>query len=127
MVNDKVSSDLGQRDEGVLQCIALHPSFSAHKIGERYNLSAKAVLDSVDKLMNKGLVRQLPEDEQGDFVWRVTDLGRLRLLRLADVMSFEIREAELRGHGSKSLESLRNKKKCFEKAYIQSEEVFGGE
>jgi len=125
-VKDRVTTDLGQTAEAVFEVIALNPDEPASKIQERYNLSTEKLLDVTNELESKGFVVPVknPDEEETDAVWRVTELGRLQLLKWVQVMRFDVMEAKLRNQPESVVERLEEKKTAFENAYRQCKVMF---
>lgn len=128
-VEKRVTTDLGQTEEAVFEVIALNPDATIEQIREKYNLSKNRVLEASDNLQLKGFVEAVDEDEHNDCVWKVSELGRLMLLKYVEVMRFDIMEAKLRGQPRQEVERLEDKKEGFETAYKQCKMLFetGGE
>lgn len=123
-VDDRITTDLEQTEEAVFEVIALNPDASLEEIRERYSLSVNRVVEVTDSLRAKGLVTALEEDEFNDCVWKVTELGRLMLMKYVQVMRFDVMEAELRGQPESQVERLREKKAMFETAARQCKVLF---
>lgn len=123
-VEDRVTTDLKQTEEAVFEVIALNPSEPATKIQEKYNLSQEKLNEAINNLIQKGFVELIPEDEQNNLVWEITELGRLMLLKYVEVMRFEIMEAKLRGQAEQQVEQLERKKKAFKNAYKQCKALY---
>jgi DNA-binding PadR family transcriptional regulator len=130
-VEKRVTTDLEQTEEAVFEVIALNPDAAIEGIREKYGLSKNRVLEATDNLQRKGFVEAVSEDEHNDCVWKVTELGRLMLLKYVQVMRFDIMEAKLRGQSRSQVEKLEEKKEAFETAYRQCKMLFekenGGE
>lgn len=123
-VEERVTKDLEQTEEAVFEVIALNPSEPATQIKKKYNLSQKKLNQSINSLIQKGFVEMVPEEEQNELVWEVTELGRLMLLKYVEVMRFEIMEAKLRDQPQKQVEDLERKKKAFKNAYKQCKALY---
>jgi len=123
-VDDRITTDLEQIEEAVFEVIALNPDASLEEIRERYSLSVNRVVEVTDSLQSKGLVTALGDDEFDDCVWKVTELGRLMLMKYVQVMRFDVMEAELRGQPESQVERLREKKAMFEMAGRQCKVLF---
>jgi len=93
-VKDRVTTDLSKEAEAVFEVIALNPDESAASIG----FTTEKLLDLTNELESKGFVSPVEDvdSEETDAVWRVTELGRLQLLKWVQVMRFDIMEAKLR-------------------------------
>jgi len=125
-VEDRVTTDLGQTEEAVFEVIALNPDAGIEEIREKYGLSQSRVLEVTDSLQRRGFVRQVSEDEFNDCVWEVTELGRMLLLKMVQVMRFDLMEAKLRGQRVPDVDALESKKSAFENAYRQCKMLFEG-
>lgn len=123
-VEERVTTDLGQTEEAVFEVIALNPDLSIEEIRDKYGLSPERVLEVTDSLQHSGYVRALDEDEFNDCVWEVTDLGRMLLLKMIEIMRFHLMEAKLRGQELPDVEALKDKKQAFETAYRQCKMLF---
>jgi len=123
-VDDRITTDLEQTEEAVFEVIALNPDASLEEIRERYSLSVNRVVEVTDSLQSKGLVTALGDDEFDGCVWKVTELGRLMLMKYVQVMRFDVMEAELRGQPESQVERLREKKAMFETAGRQCKVLF---
>lgn len=126
-VENRVTSDLGKTEEAVFEVIALNPDTGIEGIREKYGLAPEHVLSVTDGLQSRGLVRQVGEDEFGDCVWEVTELGRVYLLKFVNVMRFDVMEAKLRGQSRKQVSDLERKREAFENAYRQCKALFEDE
>jgi len=128
-LEDRVTTDLGQTEEAVFEVIALNPDATAAEIKDKYNMRSSRVLEVTDSLVEKGFVEPVEGSELQDCVWRVTELGRLQLLKFVEVMRFDVMEAKLRGQPQGQVEKLEEKKRMFENAYRQCKALFeeGGE
>jgi len=123
-VEKRVTTDLGQTEEAVFEVIALNPDATIEEVRDKYKLCKNRVLEATDNLQRKGFVEAVPEDEHNDCVWKVTELGRLMLLKYVQVMRFDIMEAKKRGQSVQQVESLEEKKEAFETAYRQCKMLF---
>lgn len=123
-VEDRVTTDLEQTEEAVFEVIALNPSEPATQIQEKYRLSQEKLNDVINNLIQKGFIQLIPEDEQNELVWEVTELGRLMLLKYVEVMRFEIMEAQLREQNEQQVKQLKRKKKAFKNAYKQCKALY---
>ena len=123
-VEKRVTTDLEQTEEAVFEVIALNPDAAIEGIREKYGLSKNRVLEATDNLQRKGFVKAVPEAEHNDCVWKVTELGRLMLLKYVQVMRFDVMEAKLRGQPQSEVERLEEKKEAFETAYKQCKMLF---
>jgi len=125
-VEDRVTTDLGQAEEAVFEVIALNPDAGIEEIREKYGLSQGCVLEVTDGLQRRGFVRQVSEDEFNDCVWEVIESGRMPLLKMVQVMRFDLMEAKLRGQELPDVDALESKKTAFENAYRQCKILFEG-
>lgn len=125
-VNESVTDDLSQTEEAVFEVVALNPDATIEEIREKYDADANQILEVTDSLQSKGFIRALDDGEFNDCVWEVTELGRLMLLKYAQVMRFDVMEAKLRGQPVEQVESLEEKKEAFEVAYRQCKTLFEG-
>lgn len=123
-VEKRVTTDLGQTEEAVFEVVALNPDATIDEIREKYGLSPNRVLEATDNLQHRGFIQALDEDEHNDCVWKVTELGRLMLLKYVEVMRFDVMEAKLRGQSVSEVERLEEKKEGFETAYRQCKMLF---
>lgn len=123
-VEKRVTTDLGRTEEAVFEVIALNPDATIEGIREKYGLSKNRVLEATDNLQRKGFVEAVAEDEYNDCVWKVTELGRIMLLKYVQVMRFDIMEAKQRGQPVSQVERLEEKKEGFETAYRQCKMLF---
>jgi len=123
-VDEKVTADLKMNEEAVLEVIALNPDITSEEIRQRYDLSQRTIVEAVDSLQEKGLVRPLDSDEENDLVWEVPLLGRITLLKCAQMMRFRIMEAKVREQPKSVISQLEKKKEYFETAYKQTKALF---
>lgn len=123
-VEERVTTDLGQTAEAVFEVIALNPDAGIEEIRQKYDLTESAVLEATDELQSRGFVEPVSESELNDCVWRVTELGRLMLLKYIQVMRFDVMEAKLRNQSPQQVERLEDKKEAFETAYRQCKMLF---
>ena len=123
-VDDRVSTGLGKTSEAGFEVIALNPDETAEEIRERYGLSTEKWVSCISELERKGFVEPVHESEDLNVVWRVTELGRLQLLKWVQVMRFDVMEAELRGQSPEVVKGLKRKRTGFENAYNQCKVLF---
>lgn len=126
-MSQRMTGDLELTEEVVFEVIALNPDKPAEVLRKRYNLSPGRMSEVVDSLLDKGFVEFVEEDEGSDLVWRVTEVGRLLLLKYIQVARFEVMEAQLRGLPRTEVEKARSKKKALETAYKQCKVLFDDE
>lgn len=124
-VEDRITKDLGQTEEVIFTSIALKPELSAESIREDYSLKPEKMSEVLDSLFGKGLIEQV-EDGSEPAVWRVTELGRLMLLKCVQVLRFDVMEAELREQPPGRVNELKEKKEFLEEAYKRAK-VLGDE
>lgn len=124
LVEDRVTGDLTANQESVFQVLALNPSLTLKEIGDKYNCNPERIQVEVRGLESQNLIKRIPEGVNGDLMWEVTEVGRLRLLKLRTNTRFDRMEAMVREKDKETVKLLELKRTLFEKAYKQSKELF---
>jgi|AKVG01.1.fsa_nt_gi DNA-binding MarR family transcriptional regulator len=124
LVEDRVTGDLTANQESVFQVLALNPSLTLKEIGDKYNCKPERIQVEVRGLESQNLIKRIPEGVNDDLMWEVTEVGRLRLLKLRTNTRFDRMEAMVREKDKETVKLLELKRTLFEKAYKQSKELF---
>lgn len=118
---------LTETEQAVFEVIAINPDTTIKRIREKYGLTQSRVMEITDNLQHKNYIQQLQEHQHNDCLWKITEIGRLKLLEYTETTRFEIMEAKLREKPENTVEKLEDKKEAFETAYRQSKMLFEGE
>jgi len=113
------SESLCRAEEFLLVTLSLNPERGAQVVREQVPLGEDDFQRVLDSLLSRGLV-----DMQGDdsgLVWRVTDLGVVRLFEVANGAKARVLEAEVGGEVS---EGLRRQRRVTESALKQARVLF---
>jgi len=113
------SESLCRAEEFLLVTLSLNPERGAQVVREEVPLGEDDFQRVLDSLLSRGLV-----DMQGDdsgLVWRVTDLGVVRLFEVANGAKARVLEAEVGGEAS---EGLRRQRRVTESALKQARVLF---
>jgi len=113
------SESLCRAEEFLLVTLSLNPERGAQVVREEVPLGEDDFQRVLDSLLSRGLV-----DMQGDdsgLVWRVTDLGVVRLFEVANGAKARVLEAEVGGEAS---EALRRQRRVTESALKQARVLF---
>jgi len=113
------SESLCRAEEFLLVTLSLNPERDAEGVQREIPLGEEGFQRVLDSLLSRGLVDMQGEEE--GLVWRVTDLGVVRLFEVANGAKARVLEAEVEGEAS---EGLRRQRRVTESALKQARVLF---
>lgn len=123
MINETtgMTNDLDRDEEVLLVSIALNPDKSGDEIRKTLD-SDKKPFETVNfsKCVDTLLVREYVEmvdDEDSPLVWRLTELGRMALMKFKTILRFDLIYAHETGVEEEVIKNLSQEKQLFEKAH----------
>jgi hypothetical protein len=114
------SESLCRAEEFLLVTLSLNPERDAETVRREGPLGEEGFQRVLDSLLSRGLVDMQSGGDSG-LVWRVTDLGVVRLFEVANGAKARVLEAEVGGEAS---ESLRRQRRVTESALKQARVLF---
>jgi hypothetical protein len=112
------SESLCRAEEFLLVTLCLNPERGAESVRREGPLGEGGFQRVLDSLLSRGLVDM---QEGSGLVWRVTDLGVVRLFEVANGAKARVLEAEVGGGAS---EGLRRQRRVTESALKQARVLF---
>lgn len=135
-----LTQDLDRDEEVLLVAISLNPEKDGEEIREEITtekipFSVQDYSRSLDTLLQKGYVELAEESDE--YNWRLTELGRLALMKFSTLLKFDVIYARETNADEEVLNELLSDKEMFEKAHRaakvrskrrsrEEEEVWGG-
>jgi hypothetical protein len=108
----------------VLVTLSLNPRKSAETVCDELPFSGSGFNRFLDGLLDRGLVDMSDGDGAGGLVWRVTDLGVVRLFEMSNEAKALVLEGQCRDKGEKVMEDLRRQRRVSESALKQARVLF---
>jgi hypothetical protein len=114
------SESLCRAEEFLLVTLSLNPERGAEGVQREVPLGEEGFQRVLDSLLSRGLV-DMQNEGDSELVWRVTDLGVVRLFEVANGAKARVLEAEVGGEVS---EGLRRQRRVTESALKQARVLF---
>lgn len=119
-----LSRVLSRGEEMVLVTLSLNPGKGAEAVRDELPFSDSGFNRFLDGLLDRGLVDMADGDAGDGLVWRVTDLGVVRLFEMSNEAKALVLEGQCRDKGEKVMSDLRRQRRVSESALKQARVLF---